>query len=187
MTSRAVYFVAERVRREQEQLARDMAELELRQNATPQTMRNRRISVTDELFNRDKLTLDQLRAAREIHDILSSISRGLSTRTSSFEPRIRGGYTEGWQPGLSRAYQERYIPWRDEAGKTRLRSKASVADLVLDVVLSNFGLTQAGKMWGMDPRRVLSIMRTSLYRYGEIAGWVRLEQFSLNAGADHAD
>jgi hypothetical protein len=171
-----MYLQAERVRREGQRLARDLAEMELRQNATPETLRHRRISVVDEMFNRDKLTVDQLRASHEIHEVLSAISRGTSIRTSSLEPTIRGGYKGEWKPGLSRAYQERYIPWRDEAGKIALREKATVADLVLDIVVSNLGLTQASKIWGMCPRRTLSILRNSLFRYCEIAGWVTVNQ-----------
>lgn len=188
MSKREIYLEAERVRRAQEAFERDLVEMERRRNATPQTMRHRQIAVVDELFNRDRMSVDQLRAAHEINAVLEAVTCGLSMRTSSFEFRERRTYSgDDWKPGLSRAYEERYIPWRDEAGKMALRSKASVADLVLDVIVSNLGLHQAGKMWGMDPRRVLSVLRNSLYRYCEIAGWVSVQQSTLDIGVSYAE
>jgi len=156
-------------------MERDLAEAELRMNATPQTLRHRKAAVIDELFNRDKLGMEQFRAAREMAQIVAQIARGLHARTSSFNQRVdMSQRSDDWQPGLSRAYQERYIPWRDEAGRTALRDKATLADLTLDLVVSNLGVRQTAALWGMDQRTVLEHLRVSLWRYAEIAGWVRV-------------
>jgi hypothetical protein len=61
VNSRAEFEEAERVRREREQLERDRAAIQLRANATPETLRHKLADVMDTLWLAGKLTNEQRR------------------------------------------------------------------------------------------------------------------------------
>lgn len=88
MTSRATYLEQQRIARDRVQIERDRAEIEMRLNATPATIRKRRLPVTQELYARDAITLDQLRAANEVSEIFVQLTQGLHARTSNFSDRV---------------------------------------------------------------------------------------------------
>jgi hypothetical protein len=176
VTTRETYLEAERIRKARIVMERDAVELQIRLNATPATIKNLRRSVPDKLFAGGKITSEQFKAALEILGIFEAITSGLNARTSSFDARVdRSHSVNDWRPGLSRAYTERYIPWREEAGLVMLRDRACLADLTLDVVVNNLGLSQSAQLWGMSRDRVLRELRKSLHRYAEIAGWIEIK------------
>ena len=162
----------DRLRREREAM-----QAELAANATEETLRHKEASVVDGMFAKGKLTAEQRRAANEIAEVWRSIVGGLFARVQEYEPRIRGGkVSDDWRVGMIRAYHERYIPWRDEAGAQSVGAGRTVFDLVIAVAFDNYGFRQVANAYGMDQRRVLKLVRESLYRFAEIAQWIDAKQ-----------
>ena len=161
------------VRADRQRRAREAVEAERAANATPETLRRKQESVVDSMWAKGKLTADQRRAANEIAEIYERFATAGAARVQEYEQRIRGGELgTDWKAGLVSAYQSRYQPWRDEAGKTRVGNGKVVFDLVIAVARDNLGFRQAATMFGMDQRTVLNRVRESLFRYAEIAGWL---------------
>jgi hypothetical protein len=171
---------ADRVRREQEAARRTQAVVELEENATPETLRHRRACVMDELFNRGNLTPEQYRAGQEICALWVKITSGLWATVQKYERQPAGvGHTD-WQAGLIRAYHERYVPWREEAGKIPVK-QYTLADLTFKIVVDNYGCQQVASAWHMHRDRVKQLTRVSLQRYAEIGQWVDHCGRSINA------
>jgi hypothetical protein len=161
------------IRADRRQRERQAVENELRANATPEALRHKAASVVDSMFAKGKLTAEQRRAANEIAEVWRAIAGGLFARVQEYEPRIRGGkVSDDWRAGMIRAYHDRYIPWRAEAGAQNAGAGRTVFDLVIAVAFDNYGFRQVGNAYGMDQRRLLRLVRESLYRYAEIAQWV---------------
>lgn len=141
-------------------------------NATPETLRKLQRPVIDRMLEQGRLTDHQHRAAEEIAHVWQAVTACLFARVS--DPS-RSGYgragREEWSPALVAAYTERYAVWRDEAGARLIGHRRTVADLVFAVAVDNYGPRQIANIWGMDQRTVLTLMRESLYRYAELAGW----------------
>lgn len=171
MVTRAVYLEAERVARENLRLANEQTARELRRNATPQTIRHRRENVLEEQLWRGKITSEQFRAAGEIEKLYQLLTAGVGARIAKYDRAAVGGDFADWQGWAINAYHQRYIPWRDEAGRQALKT-GTVADLALGMAAHNLGTNQLAKVWKISPRRVLELVRTSLHRYAEIGGWV---------------
>lgn len=165
---------ANAVRKERENAVRTAAQIELRQNATPETLRQRQVCVVDELLARGGLGEEQRKAAMEISAVWEAITCGLRMKVQNYQPHIKGSGYEDWRPSLLTAYQTRYIPWRDEAGAQAVRGQGSltVADLVFKMAVDNYGGRQIADSYRMDRRTVLNLIRNSLMRYAEIGGWV---------------
>lgn len=156
---------------------REAVERELRANATPEVLRHRQESVVDSMFAKGKLSAEQRRAANEIAEVWRAVSGALYAQVQQYEPHIPGGRSvEDWRVGMIRAYHERYIPWRDEAGRVSAGRGRVVFDLVQAVAVDNYGFRQVANRYGMDQRTVLRLVRESLYRYAEMAGWLHEEK-----------
>jgi hypothetical protein len=173
VNNRARFEEAERVRREREQFERDRAAIQLRANATPETLRHKQAAVVDTLWFAGKLTNEQHRAAREIDGVFHALTSALGCKLMSWEKRIPGSASADDRLVRMIGMYRRYSEWRSDAGTVKqLRATACVADIVFDVIVSNLGINQAGQLWGMDQRRVLAVVREALYRYAEISGWL---------------
>ena len=142
-------------------------------NATPETIQKCRADQIEKLEQRGSLGAEQKRAAQEICRVWLRL-------TADVLPRIRGLTREGgaghgqgqWPPGLSRAYQERYCPWRDESGARRIGHRSTEADLVFMIVVDNYSLRATARHFSMHHSKALRLLRENLYRYAEIAGWI---------------
>ena len=163
---------AQRIARERRDVLNRQRADQVRVNATPQTLRKLERPVIDRLLHRGQLGDEQHRAAGEIARVWVAITSYLFPRTSDpSRSRSRGSATD-WPPALVIAYKERYSVWRDEAGAVQLGHRRTLADLVFMLAVDNYGPRQIERMWGMDHRRVLHLVRNSLWRYAELAGWI---------------
>jgi hypothetical protein len=165
---------ANAVRKERALAERATAQIELEENATPETLRQRQVRVVDELLDRGKLTDEQRRAAIEISTVWEAITCGLRMKVQNYQPQIKGSGFEDWRASTINAYHNHYIEWRDEAGATPVRGQGSttVADLVFKMAVDNYGVRQIADSYKMDQRTVLDLIRISLAKYAEIGGWV---------------
>jgi hypothetical protein len=165
---------ANAVRKQREMADRAAAQVELEINATPETLRQRRVCVVNELMDKGALTAEQRRAAREIYVVWEAINCELRMKVQNYQPQIRGAMFDDWRPSTINAYHDRYVPWRDEAGAQAVKGQGSmtVADLVFKLAVGNCGHRQIADSYKMDQRTVLNLIRVSLLRYAEIGGWV---------------
>jgi hypothetical protein len=161
--------VQARQRREYERIQR---EAELAANATEQTRRRLKRDAIAELWADGKLRREQVRAANEIHKVFEAITSEGGARVHRYDgiPREGGTDTRDWPPTLRRAYSERYVPWRDEAARQAV-GRGTAVSVVLCVAVDNCGYDQAARKIGVHHKTALRVLRESLYRYGELAGW----------------
>jgi hypothetical protein len=162
---------AQRVARERREAQRKRRDAQMRVNATPQTVRKLERPVVDRLLARGQIGDEQHRAAEEIARVWIAITSYLFPRVS--DPSQSGGRSadRDWPPSLVTAYRERYGVWRDEAAAVQLGHRRTLADLVFMVAVDNYGPRQIERLWGMNHARVLHLVRISLWRYAELAGW----------------
>jgi hypothetical protein len=158
---------------------RTLAEFEARREsaeraaaATEPTIRRLRRDVVGLMLAYHTITEDQHRAAGEIMQVYTAITRSLFAKVASYGDAPGGGTpTADWPPSLRRAYVERYSVWRDEMGRVPA-GQSNAGDLVLLVVMDNLGVRQAAGRLHMDQRTVLRVLRESLHRYAEIGEWI---------------
>ena len=159
----------QRARREAERQAHEDA---VEAAATPETIRRFHASVAARMQLQGQLGIEQLRAAGEISKVYEKLTAGLWARAADMS-RVPGrSLNEDWPASLRRAYTERYAPWRDAAGLVLVKHRTSLFDLVAAFAIENRGPRQIADRVGMDQRRVLRLVRNSLYDYAERAGWV---------------
>lgn len=170
---------AQRVARERRQHQRKQRDAQMRVNATPETVRKLNKPVIDRLLARGQIGDEQHRAAEEIARVWIAITSYLFPRVSDPSQSRSRGTTNEWPPSLVTAYRERYGVWRDEAGAVQIGHRRTLADLVFMLAVDNYGPRQIGSMWGMDQRRVLDLIRNSLWRYAELAGWIDPKRIPL--------
>jgi hypothetical protein len=163
---------AQRIARERRDVLNRQRADQVRVNATPQTLRKLERPVIDRLLQRGQLGDEQHRAAEEIARVWIAITSYLFPRVSDPSRSRSRGSASDWPPALVIAYKERYSAWRDEAAAVQIGHRRSLADLVFMLVVDNYGPRQIERMWGMDHRRVLHLVRNSLWRYAELAGWI---------------
>ena len=161
---------AQRVASERRNLQRRQRAAQVRVNATPQTLRKLERPVIDRLLERGQMGDEQHRAGVEIAHVWVSITAALFPRVSDPSGSSGRGASADWSASLVAAYG-RYKPWRAEAATVAVGHRRTLADLVFLLAVDNYGPRQIALMWGMDQRRVLHLVRTSLWRYAEMAGW----------------
>ncbi|MEJ0020709.1 MAG: hypothetical protein WDN25_30005 [Acetobacteraceae bacterium] len=161
---------AQRVSRERRDVLNRQRAAQVRVNATPQTMRKLERPVIDRLLERGQMCDSQHRAGGEISRVWISITAALFPRVSDPGGGRQHGHTEDWSASLISAYR-RYREWCEEAAKVQTGHHRTLADLVFLLAVDNYGPRQIALMWHMDQRRVLHLIRTSLWRYAELAGW----------------
>lgn len=172
---------AQRVARDRREVDRRQREDQMRVNATPQTLRKLERPVIDRLLQRGQIGDEQHRAGVEIAHVWIAITACLFPRVSDpGRPRGSGGSRADWSPSLVAAYTERYGVWRDEAGAISVGHRRTLADLVFMLAVDNYGPRQIERMWGVNHARVLDLVRNSLWRYAELAGWI--DRVGLPAG-----
>jgi hypothetical protein len=132
--------------------------------------RRRRIAVPAALRDAGTIDQDQFRAANEIEAVFSFISRAAAGRTASYDPE-RHGPTEAVPVVVRDAYSARYRPWRAQQGIIPVYGTATVADIVIQVVVDNMGLRQIADRYWMDQRSAKRIVGDGLRAYCVIAGW----------------
>ena len=141
-------------------------------NATPETIRRAKADQIERMLDRGAITVDQRRAANEIMRVWTTMTAALLPRAQSMERAGGGAADAPWPPGLGRAYIERYIPWRAEAGGVLVGVRSTVADLVFMIVVDNYSLHATARHFNMHDGTCRNYLRESLYRYAEIAGWI---------------
>lgn len=170
---------ADRIRRDQREALRQKVEEGLAANATAATLRNLERPVIDRLLAQGKLTADHHRAATQIERVYLEITRHLMAKGSRYDREIGGGSSTGFIPNIfTCGYQDRFKPWADEEARCTFAG-TNRFDLVLKMVVDNYGPTQLEQMCGSDRRTVLNAIRVSLQRFAEIAGWVQPEGLPL--------
>ena len=114
------------------------------------------------LFGEGRIRQEQLDAAEEIRDIWDHLLAGTSPmRNFEAYSRARIDPLERLPARLQRAWAERYGSWANELGP-------EVQRVVLPVVVENWWPETA-----MLQAYVLERLRKALWRYCEMAGWVK--------------
>lgn len=132
--------------------------------------RERRTSVIIGMFGSGWLNKAQLQAAGEIEAVFAAITSACGGRTACYAPE-RGQSAVELPATLKTAYTERYRPWRDRMGAVGVAASATVADIVLQVVIDNHGCQQIADRYRMSLRRARAVVRDGLAEYVRIAGW----------------
>ncbi len=163
---------ADRIRRDRIERDRASRRAELERAATADTVRKLRRDIIVVLMESGDITPEQARAAREILKVYTAIAGAQSIRGSAYGELRGGSDNTDWQPALSRAYRERYCPWRDAMGLKMVRGTTSVASLVFLIACDNMGVRQVADQLRMDQRTVKSVLQQALHAYAEMAGWI---------------
>jgi hypothetical protein len=124
---------------------------------------------------REGFSAPEIRAAGEIEKLFRLITGGLTPKSGlNFDV---GGMRDGHDLPIELidAYQCRYRPWRDQAGRVGIHGSTTEADLVLRVLIDNQTLGNIETDFGFRHGRASAILRRSLQRYAAIAGWMTLD------------
>jgi hypothetical protein len=147
---------------------------------TAQTVAKLRRDVVERLRQEGRLSEEQARAALEIRRVWEAFGRGLFPRTRDLDrPRRphRGIFddpVERLTDSEERAWRLRYRPWAREMSVEIVAGVVRVSrlQLVLDIVVDNFGIRQVEGWYRLRHGQAYDYVRSALARYGEIAGWV---------------
>lgn len=150
----------------------------MRVNATPETLRKLDRPVIDRLLARGQVGDEQHRAAEEIARVWVALTAALFPRVSKPSGNNARGSTEDWSASLIAAY-DRYKAWREESATVQIGHRRTLADLVFMLAVDNYSPRQIERLWGTDHRRVLHLVRNSLWRYAELAGWIDTTQMPV--------
>jgi hypothetical protein len=105
--------------------------------------------------------------------VFTALTAGLLPRASDLS-RVPGrSLSDDWPASLRKACQENYHPWREHAARTMVAHRTTLADLVFMVVVDNYTHIQVAKHIGLDYRKVLAMLRESLFDYAFRAGWLQ--------------
>jgi hypothetical protein len=164
---------ADAQRRQRSAMIGEQRDIMVKNAATPQTLRKLDRPVIDRLLEQGAIDSDQHRAGVEINRIWIQITSALHIRGADYERVGGGGGTTGFLPNIfTCGYQERYLPWARETGGVVVTGGHTLLDVVIKMVVDNYGQRQIATMIGSDQRRVLRLLREALFRYGELAGWI---------------
>jgi hypothetical protein len=147
---------------------------------TPETVAKLRQDTIERFREEGRVTCEQARAATEIRRIWEAFGRGLFPRTGEFDRTRRpfgGAFVDPVRymtETEERAWRLRYRPWAHEASLEIVAGVARVSrlQLVLDVVVDNYGVRQVEGWYRLAHGHALEHVRAALQRYCEIAGWV---------------
>jgi hypothetical protein len=164
---------ADQIRRDRAQYDHAKREADLKANATAATVRNLRQPVIDRLLFRESITQDQHRAAKEIHTIFLAVTRASLCRVGDMDRAGGGGSPGGFVPQIfTCGYQDRYRPWAAEIGGQTMVGGRTLLDMVLMMVVDNYGHKVISQAVGCDHRRALNLIRGALHLYCVKAGWI---------------
>jgi hypothetical protein len=146
---------------------------------TPQTVAKLRRDIVERLRQEGRLSEEQARAAAEVRRVWEAFGRGLFPRARELDqPRKpHGGMfvdpVERLTDGEERIWRLRYRPWAREMSVEIVANVVRVSrlQLVLDVVVDNFGVRQVEGWYRLRHGHALEHVRSALERYCEIAGW----------------
>lgn len=148
---------------------------------TPETVAKLKTDSVRKLVGRG-ITEPQWEAAQEIRHIREALGRGLfPCRTLGKEmDMVRS--SDGFRDPLDRLtrseermYYDHYRPWIKEAEQAARFGKGQITflNVIEVVVIDNYAVRAADKMLGIRNGSAQDILRQSLQRYAEIAGWVQ--------------
>lgn len=161
---------------------------------TPETRAKLRRDVIERLFKEGRLEEEHVRAAREIRRVWEGIGRSLFPSGATFgsprQPHLRRAAREPMQRMSDVEeiiWRRRYRPWADEMSLPIATSTVRVSrlQLVLDVVVDNYGLRQVEAWYRMRHGMGFEYLRSALRRYCELAGWAG--DVSVEARPLHAE
>lgn len=158
---------------------------------TPQTVAKLRRDVVERLREEGRLSEEQARAAAEIRRVWEAFGRGLFPRTRDLDrPRQpHGGMfvdpVESLTDTEERIWRLRYRPWAREMSVEIVAGivRVSRLQIVLDVVVDNFGVRQVEGWYRLRHGHALEHVRSTLERYCEIAGWSAPKREASDAAA----
>ena len=149
---------------------------------TPQTAKRLRADVLRKLYDQQRLSNAEFKAAEEIRDVLHEIGKGLSPYKAEEDlgTRVTGGggaYRDPIEKMSAKAYRQwksHYVPWSQAIGKETVGDGVTRLQLVLDLVIENIGPSQLRSKYGLRKRRdfVTKCVKEDLHRYAELAGFV---------------
>ena len=161
---------------------------------TPQTAAKLRRDIVRRLAADGGLSPEQVRAAEEVRRVWEAVGRGLFARAQSLAPvagRRRSALFADPIDRLShaeeRAWRLRYRPWAREMAVTVAAGtiRTSRLQLVLDVVVDNYGLREVESWYRMRHGAALAHVRAALQRYAELAGWAAAPHVETTAAMAH--
>lgn len=147
-------------------------------DATPETRKKLRFDVIARLQHTGQLRSEHILAAQEIRTVWEALTRGIFHGLSDtpHQPHMRAGASDPLDR-LSEAeeimWRTRYRPWTHEMA-TAVFGGAHVTrlQLVLDIVVDNYGLREVEEMYKMQRgTSATRHLKAALHRYAEIAGW----------------
>jgi hypothetical protein len=168
---------ADAQRAQRQEFDKRVRDAELASNATPETIRKAASDVAQRMFDRGQMGAEQLQAAAEIARVFQAVGCELHCRTSRYGA-VSGGSND-WPVLLGVAYRERYTPWRAEQSKIIGPRGLTYCQLTFALVVDNEGPRQAADRLRVDQRTLKDAVCESLYRYAEIAGWIKLRNLPL--------
>jgi len=149
-----------------------------REPPIPAAPRKRRRDVVVKLECDGRLDWDEAVAAYEIRALWEALSRSLFPRaTDPARPAVQASRRAGRTPFDSLSAHEearwrrRYKPWADEMSVEIVAGvgRTSRLQLVIDVVVDNWGLRQVETRYRLRHGRAIAPLRTALKRYAEMA------------------
>jgi hypothetical protein len=151
-------------------------------NATPQTLARRQLrrDAVAVLRAGGYLRANQVRAAEEILRVYVAITRHLFARVARYGEWTDCEPPADWAPSLVTAYRDRYVPWREAAGREKIGG-TTLGDLALLIVVDNCGIWQAGARAGVHGETARAALQRALYSYCRVAGWLDRDQLAAEA------
>ena len=148
---------------------------------TAETVAKLRRDVIQRLFGEGRLRPEHARASQEIRRVWEAFGRGLFPAAHRQDripqPHRRAMFIdpiERLTPAEEIAWRTHYRPWAREMSVQVVAGTVRVSrlQLVLDVVVDNYGIRQVEGWYRMRHGMAFEHIRAALHRYCEIAGWV---------------
>lgn len=151
---------------------------EERISATPETRRKLRYDVIGRLERERRLRAEHVWAAKEIRVIWEAMGRSIF-RGPSLTPQQPHMHASSSGPLDRLSHNEeliwrtKYRPWSREMAMTVLGGeRISRLQLVLDIVVDNYGLREVETHYRMKHGAARGQLRDALQSYAEHAGWI---------------
>lgn len=146
---------------------------------TPETVAKLRVDIVVRLRDDGRLTPEECEAALEIRRIWEVLGRALFPSSGGLDRMRQPQQATTFDPILrmtaeeERAWRLRYRPWASEMSVEIVAGMIRVSrlQLVLDVVIDNYGFRQVEGWYRLRHGHALVHVRAALKRYCEIAGW----------------
>lgn len=114
-----------------------------------------------------------VQAGQEILRVYTAITSEVGARVCRFGARIVSrAPSDDLPPGLRRAYADRYVPWREWAGRVSVTPKSSLADLTLLVCVDGLGPDQVRRVVRCRRDAAKRHLQESLHEYARLSGWL---------------